>query len=648
MKYLYIDVETRSKTDIKTAGAWRYSEDPEADCICIAWAIDGSPVSCMSPDKASHVFVQDPGDDVLFVARNAQFEYAIFCNILIPRYGFNPAYADPTRWVCTAALSRMHGLPASLEASADYLNKRFKKLPDGKRLISLYCIPATDRKTGEKRYRPIPPDDWEKMLEYNKIDVESDREAYGVLSRLPNDAIERPYFLHDLAMNARGLRIDTAALDKLLLVFDAATDDVNSAQRKLTSLVTDKNGKTVEKPLNVRSPKNLQAWLEARGVVIDDCKVDTIEAAYDDADAAGNEEIKKVLAWRLFLGKASVKKFKAAKDRVSPDGRLRYFLRYHGAHTGRASGEGFQVHNLPKAKWEKGVNPCQEIDRLIKTITPSMPYKELIDAGKKILPGLIIPDDGNVFIAGDFAAVEARGIAYLAGCETLLARFASGADIYTELATRINPAKPNRQLGKAAILGCGYGLGIKKFKDICVKWGIDVPPQVAENAVTTYRTTYPEIPAFWYSLEEAFRACLLSRTPQRVGRIKFERGGNYIRVGLPSGRWLFYHQPQLKDGELSYMNFGKKGARVKIWGGVLAENITQAFCRDILLDRVLTLEKRGLPVVFHVHDEIISEVSAKKAPEKQKVFDLILNTAPDWCKGFPLKTESEVNSRYRK
>ena len=96
------------------------------------------------------------------------------------------------------------------------------------------------------------------------------------------------------------------------------------------------------------------------------------------------------------------------------------------------------------------------------------------------------------------------------------------------------------------------------------------------------------------------------------------------------------------------MNFGKRGARVNIWGGVIAENITQAVCRDILTDRMQALETAGLPVRLHVHDEAVSEVSAKSAKTKQKTFDKILNTAPAWATGFPLKTESEITERYHK
>ena len=649
---IFFDYETKSFCDLPASGGFRYSQHPSTDIICMAYAIDDGAVRHWLPgEKVPKEFLKADS----FIARNVFFEYAITVNVAIPKYGFPERMKDTTLYECTAALSRMHGLPASLEPSADYLNKTFKKLPDGKRLINLYSLPVKDRKTGALSFRPIPPDEMKKWLDYNVLDVEADREAYKVLSKLPNVEIERKVFLHDFAMNVKGVRIDTKALEKLLTVVETATEEALQKPKQFDVEWIDKAGNKKNAPLNVRSPQKLKLWLSAQGVEIEDCKIDTIDEAYDEADARGLEDVKKVLAWRMFLAKASVKKFRAAFDRVSPDGFLRYFLKYFGAHTGRFSGEGFQIHNLPKAKWEDGVDPVAEIDRMIKEIKVDTPYMQIVDWSKKILPGLIIPDKGNVFLSGDFAAVEARGIAWLAGCEKMLAEFANDDrtgdkknDLYSRTARRIAGEKGKRQFGKVSILAPVYGMGAVKMKSTAAKWGCEISDALAEKTIKYIRTTYPEIPAFWYALEDAFRRTWLTKKTNTVGMIVFERGGNYTRVKLPSGRWLFYHQVKIVDGQLSYINFGKHGARVKIWGGILAENITQAMCRDVLTDRIEACENAALPVRLHVHDEIVVEVGAKKAKSAQKVFDKILNTAPLWAKGFPLRTESEIAKRYHK
>jgi len=647
MNYLFFDTETRSEAPLKDCGAWRYSEHQTTDCLCAAWAINDEPVEVMKPADAAKAFFSEPiSKDMLVVVRNAPFDFAIMVNVLIPKYGFHPSWGDPSKWLCTAALSRMHGLPASLEGSAEYLNKVNKKLPDGKRLIGLYSIPATDRKTGKKYFREIPPDDWKKMLDYNKKDVAADREAFKTLIKLPNFAIEEAAYRHDFALNIRGVRIDTAGLNRLVEIIEAATERAMTDQRKYSVTWKDKDGKEYTDALNVRSVPKLKAWLLSKGFDVPDTRIDTLEEIYEDT---ADEEVREVLSFRFFLAKASLKKYRAAVNRVSPDGRLRYFLKYFGAHTGRYAGEGFQIHNLPKSKWPKGVSPVAEIERLIREVSADTDYKDLVEYGKKILPGLMIPDEGKTFIAGDFSAIEARGIAWLAGCDRMLSSFKAGTDLYIEMAERINKAKPNRQLGKAAILGCGYGMGISKFEQTCKKWGIDISSKLAEDAVEAYRSLFSEIPAFWYTLEDAFRSCWLSKQPRTVGEyLRVERGGNYLRVRLPSGRWLYYHQIKIEDGQLSYLNFGKKGARVKIWGGTIAENVTQAMCRDILTDRMLACEAAGLPVQVHIHDEIVIESELEKTEKNQKLFDKIMNTAPSWAIGFPLKTETEITSRYHK
>jgi DNA polymerase bacteriophage-type len=660
MSYLFVDCETKSFADLKTCGAWRYSEDPTTDCISIAWAVDKKAVFSSPPKGAFAYFYNKPTKDLVFVARNALFDFAIMKNVLIPKYGFHPDFGDPSRWLCTAALSRMHGLPASLADSAEYLNKTHKKLADGMRLIQMYSIPAKNKKTGERTFRPIPPDEMKRWLEYDKADVEADREAFYTMIKLPNFELEKEIFQHDFALNIKGVRIDTKGLAHLVEVVEAATDRAMKDQTKYTVTWRNKKGEENTGPLNVRSGPKLTAWLASKGFDAPNNRVETLEKIYDELDAdelsvAGIKEVRDVLSFRFFLAKASIKKYRAAANRVSPDGRLRYFIKYFGAHTGRYASEGFQIHNLPKSKWKTDVEPDIEIGKLIKEINADMPYKQIVELGKQILPGLIIPDKGNAFLSGDFAAVEARGIAWLSGCTKMLNEFMTDdrigdktKDLYSRTGKKIAGEKGSRQLGKVFILAPVYGMGAKKARTTAAKWGVAIPLQIAEKGIQNLRQTYPEIVKFWYDLEDALRSCWLSKQPRTVGKIRFERGGNYVKVRLPSGRWLFYHQIRIEDGQISYMNFGKKGARVKIWGGSLAENITQAVCRDILTDRMMECEKNKLPVVMHVHDEDVSEIKKASAKKDKILFDKIMNTAPEWAKGFPLKTESEISIRYHK
>ncbi len=77
----------------------------------------------------------------------------------------------------------------------------------------------------------------------------------------------------------------------------------------------------------------------------------------------------------------------------------------------------------------------------------------------------------------------------------------------------------------------------------------------------------------------------------------------------------------------------------------LAENATQALCRDLLAAAMLRLEARGFPVVGHVHDEVVVEVSD---PEQKAEVEAIMLDSPPWAAGLPLAVEGVVNRRYGK
>ena len=80
-------------------------------------------------------------------------------------------------------------------------------------------------------------------------------------------------------------------------------------------------------------------------------------------------------------------------------------------------------------------------------------------------------------------------------------------------------------------------------------------------------------------------------------------------------------------------------------GPVLVHNCTQAFSRDILAAAMLRLEKEGFPLVFSVHDEVVSEVVDGLT---MKRYQEVLEEVPAWCKGLPLAAEVFTTERYRK
>ena len=272
--------------------------------------------------------------------------------------------------------------------------------------------------------------------------------------------------------------------------------------------------------------------------------------------------------------------------------------------------------------------------------------------------GMIIASPGTDLFVGDYSAIEARVVMWLAG-----EKFTDG--IYEDMAKRIygkqSITKKERELGKAVILGCGFGMGIKKFMLTCEARGAPVDEALATKAVNTYRETYAKVKEMWYDQENA--AINIVKNPYAVSvkwapstTLWFMEGKN-LKLKLPSGRCLTYPQTTLEYTDtpwgdrkltLCFMAVDSKNrwSKEKTYGGKITENITQAVARDILALAMLRLEKAGYPVIFSVHDEIVCEVP--KSEKNITEFRRLLEICPDWATGLSIKAECWQGKRYRK
>ena len=84
----------------------------------------------------------------------------------------------------------------------------------------------------------------------------------------------------------------------------------------------------------------------------------------------------------------------------------------------------------------------------------------------------------------------------------------------------------------------------------------------------------------------------------------------------------------------------------RVYGGLLAENCTQAIARDLLAEAIIRCEDAGYPIVLHVHDELVAEVP--KGERSIGEFEKLMAVSPDWAEGCPVKAEGFVCDRYRK
>lgn len=337
-------------------------------------------------------------------------------------------------------------------------------------------------------------------------------------------------------------------------------------------------------------------------------------------------------------------------------------LVYYGAHTGRFSaGGGFNFQNL--------TNPDRATDPVDREIASSI--REAIIAGI-----------GNVFVADDAAQIEARGLAWLAGQQDILDAFASGADLYSAFISEVlgeEIRKPKesdapdiakhlklmRHVGKESVLGLGYQMGVDKFMFTLRSRNRDVAKlidagkitvEMAADIVSHYRKKYTNIVEFWDELNRAFHKAR-NGIRTRVGFLEFYKvGPQAVGIILPSGRTLFYRNivAEREEGQRTFLNMRARGQQSKpriewrhgsgqkIYGGLLAENVTQAISRDILAEGIFAAEQAGYPVAIHVHDEIVVKVPEEQGQEALDFLNKTLSTPPVWAPGIVLGAEGKI------
>jgi DNA polymerase len=175
--------------------------------------------------------------------------------------------------------------------------------------------------------------------------------------------------------------------------------------------------------------------------------------------------------------------------------------------------------------------------------------------------------------------------------------------MYAEMAGRVFDLPPSavgpdswqRQVGKTLVLGAGYQMGWRKFREtVLLMGGVLLEPEVAEKAVAIYRQTFPRIPRLWRALQNA--AISAVKIPGSVTTVKlggdtavvaFLCQGKWLRMKLPSGRYLWYAQPLVEPAEydqetVTYMGVNpktKKWERGSTYGGRLTENAVGGVCR---------------------------------------------------------------------
>ncbi len=623
MPTCWIDFETKSNCDLRTQGLYNYAQSLSTEVLCMAYAYDDGEVQMWTggplPDFTGHQIR----------AHNAAFERLIFWYVLQQDYPLEQFY-------CTAAQTRANCAPGSLEDAGRFAGASMRKDHRGGHLVRQCCIPPYNT--------ALLPE----LFDYCAQDVRAMRAISQGMRGLSDDEL-LDYHVNE-RINDRGVLVDVELARSAVRYASAELIEIQDTVAKVTQgAVT-----------SVRSPR-MRQWVQDR-VSPEQLKLMTVEdkisidkavranlLACDDLDP----DVREVVQSADDLWASSVAKFaRMAALADEEDHRVRgAFVFNGGAATGRLSSYGLQVHNFTR---KCASSPQQVRDSMVADAAIVPAYgKRVTDVLKGMLRPALIPAPGKQFVVADWSGIEARCNPWLSGNgEDVLDVFRSGQDIYVREASLIfktEDVTPDmRQIGKVAILACGYGGSVGAFAAMGRNYGVHLPEYAARRTVDAWRRANQWAVKYWQALESAYMRAM--RNPNQefaAGRVFYLFDGVHLWYALPSGRVLCYPYARFEPDGVSYAKCAWKPAqgatewpRARLWSGLAAENICQAVANDLLRYSLRQVDD----VVLTVHDELVIETASPDVDALRQV----MCTPPAWASGLPLAVDIKVMSRYGK
>jgi DNA polymerase len=631
---LYLDFETRSHCDLKKHGVYNYAQDATTDVLCMSYAFDDEDVVTWIPAQPFPKRVRDHKG--LIYAHNAAFERLIFWYVLQINFKLEQFY-------CTATQARANCAPGSLEDVGRFAGASMKKDHRGAQLIRALCVP------------PFKDDAalMTELVQYCEQDVRAMRAVSQSLRPLSDEELE-DYHVNE-KINDRGVLVDVPLTCAAISYAAIELEDIQSIVRTVT------NGEIT----SVRSPK-MREWVKERLstehlklMEIEDGKYSIDKRVRANLLATSDlpPDVEQVIQAADDLWASSVAKFARLRDLADmEDFRVRgAFVFAGGSATGRASSYGAQVHNFTRkcAKAPESVRTSMVQGR---SIVPEF-GKRVTDVLKGMLRPAIIPAKGKSLVVADWAQIEARMTPWLSGRgDDVLDVFRSGRDIYVREAAAMykipesDVTPDQRQIGKVAILACGFGGGIGAFSAMGRAYGLTMSESDAQRTVDAWRRANQWAVRYWQELETGYMIAMRQKNKEiTAGRVTYLFDGAHLWYALPSGRILCYPFAKLEEDGISYAKAAWKPAadakewpRARLWRGLACENITQAAANDVLRYALRQLDD----VVLHVHDEIVIETDQPEKVEHE--LRKVMCTPPAWAQGLPLDVEIHTMARYGK
>ena len=632
-KMIWLDFETRSTCDLKSAGVYNYAQDLTTEVLCMSYAFDDGEVLTWTtgplPDFTGH----------RIMAHNAAFERLILWYVLQVNIPLESFY-------CTAAQARANCAPGSLEDVGRFMGASMKKDHRGAALIRKMCVPPFQESaelTAE-------------MIKYCEQDVRAMRAISQAMRPLSADEL-LDYHVNE-RINDRGVLVDVP-------LCRAAVSYAATEAAEIAEIV-----KEVSKGelTSVRSPK-MRQWVwdrvgpEARALMTKDDKVSidkTVRANLLNCDGVP-PDVQEIIQCADDLWASSVAKFaRLAQLADEEDSRVRgAFVFAGGSATGRASSYGAQVHNFTR-KSAKSPDDVRAAMCRGHAIVPRFGQR-VTDVLRGMLRPALIPAKGQQLVVADWSSIEARVNPWLSGIgQAKLDVFESGLDPYIVNASGTfnrtyddikadydrDGESAQRQIGKVQELACGFAGGVGAFASMARIYSVRLSEADSKRMVDAWRRNNQWAVGFWSQLEQQYTRAMRNRGQEfTAGRVTYLFDGLHLWYSLPSGRVLCYPFARLDDDGISYAKAAWKPAqdatewpRARLWRGLACENVTQAVAADLLRCALRQLDG----VVLHVHDEIVVEGGSEEEVRR------VMTTPPAWATGLPLACGIKTMPRYGK
>lgn len=707
----HIDFETRSATDLKPAGVYRYAEDPNTGVWVLCWRIGNyGIINRWRPGDQDPVpLLNHIAQGGIVVAHNAAFERTIW-NSKTPSHWPRLQIAQQD---CTMARAAAVSRPQSLDLLCRVLNTHTKKDMAGSALMMKMARPRKVNLDGTLLWW-AEDDNQERLANYCDTDVETESEVEAVVP--PLTANEREVWMLDQVINDRGIPIDTVSVQRCAELVEHAKKDADRNMRSITGHVV---------PRCSNGPK-LVEWIRSRGIDTDTVRKDAHDDILASARMLADPLVEAAITLRSSSNKSSVAKYGKMMDCVCIDNRIRGLLAYHAAGPGRWAGRLVQPQNFPRNDFKKNGEAILRLHSLLHDRSLSIPFvynlietlygeASVLKILSLALRSMFLAPAGKKFVGGDLSNIEGRGNAWVADEHWKLDAFraydaGTGPDLYrltyaNSFGVPLDSVDDLlRQIGKVMELALGYQGSVNAFITMGANYGLDPADLVNpvrgstgverwENAAARYekakdkyelpqdqwtalkilvanwRAKHPCIVQSWWDYQDAAVEAVSAPGIAMAcagGKVSYYSDRQNLWCVLPSGRMLCYASPSVETEEVEYekedgsiavrlrnkvafwgMGDTNKWEKKYLYGGLQCENIVQATARDIMVGIMHRAESAGYAIVLTVHDELLTEVNDSQIFNKDS-FEEMMTVVPEWATGLPLAASTWEDKRYVK